>query len=634
MNDIKLSICMMVKNEEENLARCLTSIQNTCAREDVELIILDTGSSDSTVEIAKRYTDNVYFHEWNCDFSAMRNKSISFAKGEWILILDADEEFENEKSIEELLNYHKLETYNTIQITLRNFTSSVTNIFSQLPSLRFFKNNGFKYTGAVHNQPVYQMPIYYDTNIILNHYGYNNDDQALMERKYQRTKNLLLKELEKDPNNIYYLYQLTQSYYMNGKDLLAYETIKKTIGKLKSKAEKVNYINLYERYATICVKLEKFAEAEQLSQQGIDINPEYIDLYFLNVLSKIKNGKKEEAIPYIKKYLLLSKDLLNLNISKNPSIELYRVSQKDQDMMLTEMVNYYIDKKEFEKSFDYLAEINDPILKDKLIIIYSFAKNDFNFLYNHYISLEQNKENFEMLIESQLPFHEEEHKNAFYKAFSKGESIYAQFNQIRATEDDINAGLLKSIEYKIDFNELPSFYLQVLLETFKDDPNRFFHSLKKVKTSYVRQIISNYFIRDKSLKTRLVDYLNSKKVRNTDTQGNRVFYVIAFIIILDAIENNENEKVYDIYHKYIHAGSNFTTSLYNFNTLKLMYKTIDDIEIRFFVLQLIIEEFMKRKDFRQVLKLYHEALSAMPMLSGFIKTEIVNLKSQLNYQET
>lgn len=82
-----LSICMIIKNEEKTLARCLDSIKGIAD----ELIIVDTGSSDSSIEITKKYTDNVYYFEWCNDFSKARNYSFSKASCEYIMWLDADD---------------------------------------------------------------------------------------------------------------------------------------------------------------------------------------------------------------------------------------------------------------------------------------------------------------------------------------------------------------------------------------------------------------------------------------------------------------------------------------------------------------------------------------------------------------
>src|SRR4051794_40673333 len=85
--DQKLSLCMIVKNESKHLANCLESVEGVVD----EIIIVDTGSTDDTVEIAKSYGAKVYHYEWNDNFSDARNESIKYATGDWILVLDADE---------------------------------------------------------------------------------------------------------------------------------------------------------------------------------------------------------------------------------------------------------------------------------------------------------------------------------------------------------------------------------------------------------------------------------------------------------------------------------------------------------------------------------------------------------------
>ena len=82
-----ISLCMIVKNEEAVLARCLESVR---AGVD-EIIIADTGSSDNTKEIAARYTDKIYDFAWIDDFSAARNFSFSKATMEFAMWLDADD---------------------------------------------------------------------------------------------------------------------------------------------------------------------------------------------------------------------------------------------------------------------------------------------------------------------------------------------------------------------------------------------------------------------------------------------------------------------------------------------------------------------------------------------------------------
>ena len=152
-----LSICMMVKDEEKNIRRCCESVKNLC-NSIAELIIVDTGSSDNTVSIAKEYTDKVYFHKWNNNFSEMRNITISYATGEWIFILDADEEVLEEDKLKKYLLDKNINKNNTIICNIRNYNDlNDESTVAITPSPRFFKNDGeFKYLGSVHNQPIYK----------------------------------------------------------------------------------------------------------------------------------------------------------------------------------------------------------------------------------------------------------------------------------------------------------------------------------------------------------------------------------------------------------------------------------------------------------------------------------------------
>ncbi|MBQ8841096.1 MAG: glycosyltransferase, partial [Ruminiclostridium sp.] len=86
-----LTIGMIVKNEEKYLEQCLNGIKPILEQVDSELIIADTGSTDRTVEIAKKFTDNVFYFEWIKDFSAARNSTLEKAKGEWFMFVDGDE---------------------------------------------------------------------------------------------------------------------------------------------------------------------------------------------------------------------------------------------------------------------------------------------------------------------------------------------------------------------------------------------------------------------------------------------------------------------------------------------------------------------------------------------------------------
>ncbi|GMA50029.1 beta 1,4 glucosyltransferase [Alicyclobacillus contaminans] len=87
MNLITISLCMIVKNEEDTLGRCLDTVQDLVD----EINIVDTGSTDNTIEVARKYTDRVYQFDWTGNFADARNESFRHATKEYILFLDADD---------------------------------------------------------------------------------------------------------------------------------------------------------------------------------------------------------------------------------------------------------------------------------------------------------------------------------------------------------------------------------------------------------------------------------------------------------------------------------------------------------------------------------------------------------------
>src|SRR3979490_3386921 len=100
---MNLSVVIITVNEEANLSRTLASVKPLVADGKGEIIVVDSGSTDRTVEIAKSFGANVFVEEWK-GYAAQKNSAIDKAKGDWILSLDADEEVES-TLIEELTGH-------------------------------------------------------------------------------------------------------------------------------------------------------------------------------------------------------------------------------------------------------------------------------------------------------------------------------------------------------------------------------------------------------------------------------------------------------------------------------------------------------------------------------------------------
>ena len=84
---IPISVCIIAKNEEANIERCLSSL----APYGFEIVVVDTGSTDRTKEIAAKYTDRIFDFEWTDNFSEARNYSLRMASNNWIFMMDCDE---------------------------------------------------------------------------------------------------------------------------------------------------------------------------------------------------------------------------------------------------------------------------------------------------------------------------------------------------------------------------------------------------------------------------------------------------------------------------------------------------------------------------------------------------------------
>ncbi|MDO7204848.1 glycosyltransferase [Paraclostridium bifermentans] len=134
-----LSIVMMVKNEQKYLDSTLKSLKPLMDKVNSELIILDTGSIDKTVDIAKIILQIFTMRKWNDNFGDMRNVSISYSKGEWVLILDADEQLIEYNKMVEFFNTDLHTKYNCASIELKSFTSEEEDIYNRASILRLFK---------------------------------------------------------------------------------------------------------------------------------------------------------------------------------------------------------------------------------------------------------------------------------------------------------------------------------------------------------------------------------------------------------------------------------------------------------------------------------------------------------------
>lgn len=211
MNNI--SLCMIAKNEAKKIGRSLEA----SSKLGVEIVIVDTGSSDTTKEIASKYTDKIYDFEWCNDFSAARNFSISKASNDWILILDCDDYLEsfNQAKLQQIVD--KSEEHFIGEIMIKNQIDDYSETFDT-PTARFFNKNYCEFKYAIHEQicPIKNGKVTRGSvPITVFHDGYAGTTEE-KNHKSNRNKTLLLESIKNNPNSPYLYYKLGNSYSVTG----------------------------------------------------------------------------------------------------------------------------------------------------------------------------------------------------------------------------------------------------------------------------------------------------------------------------------------------------------------------------------------------------------------------------------
>ncbi len=205
---VTISACMIVKDEEELLPGCLDSIRDWVD----EIVIVDTGSTDHTIEIAESYGARVYHQPWEGDFSKHRNYSIELATCDWVFIIDADERF-NKKDVPLLLNSVNREEHKVISVNVFNLYGSIDHKLTSVNSIRFFRRElNIRYRGIVHNSPCIPKGITISrAPIAMEHLGYDLSPEK-MKAKFDRSKALLEKQIEENPDFAFAWFNLAQLY--------------------------------------------------------------------------------------------------------------------------------------------------------------------------------------------------------------------------------------------------------------------------------------------------------------------------------------------------------------------------------------------------------------------------------------
>lgn len=278
---MKITACVITKNEEKTLPTCLDSVKSIVS----EIIVVDTGSTDRTVEIAKSYGAKVFTFEWINDFAAARNYAIEQAKSDWIIFLDADEFFAPDcvKYVTGAIKEANQKKLDMIICMMSNIEQKTGKIISSNLHIRIFRNHPqIRYVGAIHERivrldiPAKALDVQKDITII--HTGYSEENLNLKE-KGKRNLELLFKELENRPNSFDVLFYISESYLVDKQFEQALDFAMRAQqyrnSDLKGIYEK-NYVNIFQ----CLIHLEKPREVVfQTMLEAIKEFPHYPDFH-------------------------------------------------------------------------------------------------------------------------------------------------------------------------------------------------------------------------------------------------------------------------------------------------------------------------------------------------------------------
>jgi glycosyltransferase involved in cell wall biosynthesis len=301
-----ISVCVICRNEEKNIERCLSSIKNIAD----EIIIVDTGSKDSTINIAKKFTDKIFNFKWGDDFSEARNFAIKNAEKEWILFIDADESI-SQKDGEKIKELTKKDDFLGFGLIQRNYTNNLgeygvvstindsydesRNFYGYVPRriIRLFKKDSrIKFEGEVHENVGNSILRIgknkkQNTDIVIHHFGSINADK-------EKTRRYIEIEKKSIRDNFLDYCKIGVQLHSINENEEAEEYLKKSIEKNPS------FAYPYTELGVIMIEKNDIEQAKKLLQKAESLQKNPMTFNYLGIVHG-KNKEYAKSIEYFKK---------------------------------------------------------------------------------------------------------------------------------------------------------------------------------------------------------------------------------------------------------------------------------------------------------------------------------------------
>lgn len=587
---MKLSIGMIVKNEEKNIGKCLEALIPLMEKVESEVIVVDTGSDDDTIDIASKYTKKIFSFQWNNDFSEARNITIQKSSGEWFMFIDADEVLQDETDIVNFLNSGSSESYNTASVIIKNMVShDDKQLLPEFSSFRMCrKTKDLKFSGRIHEMLNFKSPIKF-LNASLIHSGYILNDPVLMEYKFKRNRDLLLKEVSERPNDFNTWYHLASVYFMHKDFYYAKEPIEKAYKIIKQIGlDPEAALNIYNLLINVYSFSKDYSKAKKagfeiLNSKKQDLSG-FIDTYFYLANVCLNTGEYRQAAEFFKEYLRLVERYRNSDIDMDRTIVIYTVNAEQVAYMT--LAKLYNDLGDYNEAKKYFGKVTDKAHVSEavsFIIDLSIKFEKLSDLVDFYKEiLLKGSYDKELLFIKSLEIKVRNNlnsKDSIYKLFAEleMESDYIYLNRIRTASDDSRIELLntlinKKINNDIDiYGEYIYYYLKYsyniehLLSEFEPDIiDRYLQYIGLMFTDFPT-IVADYF-KKYNFQTNLENIRWCKALKRA-------------ALILDGINEEDYKFMFD---SYVTEGISFMEMVYTRNVLDVeAVKALKNDEERF-----------------------------------------------------
>ncbi len=311
----RLSLCMIVKNEIQNLPRCLLSVKPYVD----EMIVVDTGSQDGTPEVAAEYGAKISYFEWCDDFAAARNYAISQSSSDWILMLDADEELviESEDFFCQLRLYPEIIAYCFLRYNEDGESSNriagnyVMRLFRNIPQLKYVSR--FHEYLSYQNQHLDLNWSKYIKNLKIKHYNYSKEQ---VKQKILRRNIPMLERIRQEEGlSLMLLYCLAEFYNHTQQREKFQGLYAEALERLRPHLEQGNRPEPFSYISSLIYELGKqlllrkdYETTQLLVQRGLEWCPNYPPLNILAGATLRALGFPQEALAYFEECIRLGKN--------------------------------------------------------------------------------------------------------------------------------------------------------------------------------------------------------------------------------------------------------------------------------------------------------------------------------------